>query len=605
PFRVSVEFNDGEGSGVSKVELTYKIGTGIYKDYRIMNRESNNTWYYEISETGGWDRYRGQTLYYKARATDMVGNVSPETPEQQELIDDINDPPTVQITTTYKDWEKGSILIQATASDQDGEVKTVQFQYSLDNVNWINIGDPLTKTPYSVTWNTAEIELADKVWLKAIATDNDNATSEAPIAKSFGIDNKPPDFANWQLTPPDLKESSTDLSLKVEVEITDQGSGVDETSVQIKYKIAQGVYSDYLTMYKNAGNRWYREIPKPTGNWSIYAGEKVYYKVKVQDKAGNIIETEERTELIDPTTGVISGNVNPREAWRVARVAVQLNAQTVTEVAVSQIDGSYSIKGLNPGSYNLIISAIGFGTDKSQSNIEVKVGQVTPVPTVELYTYSVETIGRSQGGKVDFRDADSKDYSVTIEGNTFIKDTKVVLGFSGLEPTSVPNPTVKLLGKAIGVGFEGKEIFKALKFTLPRPSGITDPKSVMLFIYNGVDYRMISRNDIATNDATITAYVIPPDVQNFSDSNHKFDRVLSRTTDTVFYILITKFEEPQLNTNDLGIRDPVLSFGKITGYVQPVITSASRKIALVVHGITSKTGDMVNIITDLKLLTPT
>jgi len=606
PFRVSVEFTDGEGSGVNRVELTYKIGTGTYKDYRDMRRESNDVWYYEITEPKGWDPYRGQTIYYKARATDMVGNVSPETKEQQELIDDINDPPTVQITTTYKDWEKGSILIQASASDQDGEVKTVQFQYSLDNTNWVDVGNPLTKTPYAVTWNTTkEIELAPNVWLKAIATDNNGATAEAPIAKSFGIDNKPPDFANWRLTPADLTESSTDLSLKVEVEITDQGSGVDETSVQINYKIAQGVYSGYQPMYKDSGNRWYREIPRPTGNWSSYAGEKVYYKVKVTDKAGNVIESEERTELIDPTTGVISGNVNPREAWRVAKVTVQLNAQTVAEVAVSQVDGSYSVKGLSPGSYNLQISAIGFGTDKSQSNIEVKVGQVTPIPTVELYTYSVETIGRSQGGRVDFRDAEIKDYSVTIEGNTFTKDTKVVLGFSGLEPTSVPNPTVKILGKAIGIGFEGKEIFKPLKLTLPRPSGITDPKSIMLFIYNGIDYRMISRNDIATNDTTITAYVIPPDVQNFSDPNHKFDRVLSKTADTVFYILITKFEEPQLNTNDLGIRNPVLSLGKITGYVQPVITSASRKIALVVHGITSKTDDMINIITDLKLLTPT
>jgi hypothetical protein len=604
-FRVSVEFIDGEGSGVDRAELAYKIGTGNYKSYRDMKRESNNVWYYEIIESGGWDQYRGLTLYYKARATDLIGNVSPETNEQLELIDDINDPPTGLITTTFKDWEKGSIIIQANASDQDGTVKTVQFQSSVDNTKWVDIGSPLTKTPYSVTYDSTVLDVDLDVWIKALVTDDDGAVAELLISKSFGVDNKPPDLANWKLIPENLTESSKESSFRVEVEITDLGSGVDETRIQLDYKIANGKYSGYQTMYKESGNRWFLEIPKPIGNWSSYAGQKVFYKVKALDKAGNIIESEERSELIDPTTGVVSGSINPRESWRVAKVAILLNAQTITETLVSQIDGTYAIPGLSAGLYNLQVSAIGFGTDKSQANIEVKVGQVTPIPTVELWTYSVETIGRSQGGKVDFKDADIKDYSMAVEANTFTKDTKVVLGFGGSEPTSIPNPTVRILGRSIGVGFEGKDLLKPLKLTLPRPSGITDANSIMLFIYNGIDYRWITRNAILANDTTITAYVIPPDIQNFSDSNHKFDRVLSKTADTVFYVVITKFDEPVVSTSDLGIRNPLLSSGKISGYTQPTITSLNRKIALVMHGITSKADDMANIINDLRLLTST
>jgi hypothetical protein len=609
-FRVSVEFIDGEGSGVDRAELAYKIGTSNYKNYRDMKRESNNVWYYEIIESGGWDQYRGLTLYYKARATDLVGNVSPETNEQLELIDDINDPPTGLITTTFKDWEKGSIIIQANASDQDGIVKTVQFQSSVDNTKWVDIGSQLTKTPYSVTYDSTVIDVDPHVWIKALVTDDGGAVTELLISKSFGVDNKPPDLANWKLVPENLTESSKESSFRVEVEVTDQGSGVDETRIQLNYKIANGKYSEYQTMYKESGNRWFLEIPKPIGNWSSYAGQKVFYRVKALDKAGNIIESEERSELIDPTTGVVSGSINPRESWRVAKVAIQLNAQTITEIAVSQIDGTYSIPGLSAGLYNLQVSAIGFGTDKSKTNVEVKVGTVTTVPIVELWTYSVETIGRSQGGKVDFRDADIKDYSIAVEANTFTKDAKVVLGFGGSgdsAPTSIPNPTVRVLGRSIGVGFEGKDLLRPLKLTLPRPDGITDAKSIMLFIYNGIDYRMINRNDILTNEKTITAYVIPPDILNFSDPNHRFDRVLSKTADTVFYVIITKFDEPVISTSDLGVRNPVLStdFSKISVYAQPTITSLNRKIALVMHGVTSKADDMVYIIKDLRSLTPT
>jgi len=603
-FRVSVDFTDGDGSGVSKVELTYKIGTGSYKDYREMRRESatSNTWFYEISEIGGWDQYRGQILSYKARATDVVGNLSPDTKEQQELIDDINDPPTGLITSSYKDWERGTISIQATASDQDGTVKSIQFQFSADNLKWVDIGTPITRTPYSATWDTTVIEVDPEIWLKVVITDDDNATTEVLATKTFGIDNKAPELANWKLTPTNLTESSTEPFLRVEVDITDQGSGVDETKVQLNYRIANGIYVGYQAMYRESGNTWFYEIPRPLGGWSSYAGQTVYYKVKAVDVTGNSIESEERSELIDPTTGVISGTVTPRESWRVAKVIVQKNNQSVMEIAVSSIDGSYSISGLDPGIYDLQISALGYGTDKSKTNVEIKVGQSTVIPNVELNTYAVETISRSQGGSVQFKDADGKDYSMIVDSNTFLQDTKVVLGFSGIEPTSVPNPTVRLLGKSIGVGFEGKEISKPLKLILPRPVGITDAKSIMLFIYNGINYTMINRDDITASDSIITAYIIPPDVRNFSDANHRFDKVLSKTADTAFYVLITKFDEPLLSSIDLGIRDPQLSSGKIVSYLQPLISSTNKKIALVIHGITSKSDDMANIITDLRSL---
>ncbi len=602
PFRVTVSFDDAGGSGVKKVEIAYRIANVVNRDFREMKKESGNIWYYDISEPGGWDRYRGQVLYYKARATDNVGNISPDTNEQQELIDDINDPPTGAIVSTFKDWERGTLTIQADAKDEDGQVKSVQFQYSLDKVNWIPIGATIISEPYIINWDTSSIEMDAEVWLKIVITDNDSAITESIISKGFGIDNKPPAFANWKLTPANLTESSNESFLRVEVDVTDQGSGVDGTKVQLAYRIGNVAYTAYQNMFRQNETTWFYEIPRPIGNWSSYANQNVFYKVRAYDKAGNIFESEELKELIDPTTGSISGKIIPQASWFGARVIVQKDGQNVTEGSVSQIDGSYSITSIPAGIYNLLITSPGYGTDKSQTNIEIKLGQNTPIPTVELFRYSVEKIARSQGGTVSFKDSSLKDYSLVVDPNTFLQDSKVVIGFSGDEPVSIPNPTVHLLDKAIGIGFEGKDIEKPLKVIIPRPSGITDMKPIMAFIFDGVNYRMVDRSDSTQTSTTITITIKPQDVKNFSDTNHKFDKALSRISDTVFYVLIARFDEPQISSSDIGIRDPQISLGKITGYIQPTLNPSSKKIAIVINSITSSMDDMVSLISDIRSL---
>ncbi len=586
------------------MEIAYRIANVVNRDFREMRKESGNIWYYDISEPGGWDRYRGQILYFKARATDNVGNISPETQEQQELIDDINDPPTGAIVSTFKDWERGAPTIQADAKDQDGQVKGVQFLYSLDKINWIPIGTTITNEPYIINWDTSPVEMDAEVWLKVVITDNNGATTESIISKGFGIDNKPPAFANWKLTPANLTESSNESFLRVEVDITDQGSGVDGTKVQLAYRIGNVAYTAYQSMFRQNETTWFYEIPRPIGNWSSYANQNVFYKARAYDKAGNIIESEELKELIDPTTGSISGKIIPQASWFGARVIVQKNEQNITEGSVSQIDGTYSITSIPAGVYNLLITSPGYGTDKSQTNVEVKLGQNTQIPTVELFRYSVEKIIRSQGGTLVFKDSSLKDYSLIVEPNTLLQDGKVVIGFSGNEPTSIPNPTVHLLDKAIGIGFEGRDIEKPLKVTIPRPTGITDMKPIMAFIFDGVNYRVVDRSDLTQDSTTITITIKPQNAKNFSDTNHKFDKALSRISDTVFYVLIARFDEPQVSSFDLGIRDPQISLGKITGYIQPTLDPSSKKIAIVINSISSSMDDMVSLISDIRSLKP-
>jgi len=83
--------------------------------------------------------------------------------------------------------------IEATASDLDGTVTNVQFEYSFDKSNWKLIGAPVTAAPYSIGWDTVTIIQQEPViWLRVTATDNVRLSTTYVYPTSIGIDNQPP-----------------------------------------------------------------------------------------------------------------------------------------------------------------------------------------------------------------------------------------------------------------------------------------------------------------------------------------------------------------------------------------------------------------------------
>ena len=107
---------------------------------------------------------------------------------REELIDDINDSPSVSITTQFSTWENGAITVEAESSDPDGQIRGVQFEYSFNQVAWTAIGSTITAPPYSATWDTTTSvpEVKQNVWVKAIASDDDGALKEY-IAPKRGV----------------------------------------------------------------------------------------------------------------------------------------------------------------------------------------------------------------------------------------------------------------------------------------------------------------------------------------------------------------------------------------------------------------------------------
>ncbi|HAV43455.1 TPA: hypothetical protein DCX15_05515, partial [bacterium] len=101
PFKVSLRVDDlKEGSGLyGKIpQLDYCIGTGSWVGYQDMTYEEGDTWSFLIPEPpDGWKPYGGETIYYRARCSDVAGNLG-ISEEQNELIDPYNDPPTIKVT---------------------------------------------------------------------------------------------------------------------------------------------------------------------------------------------------------------------------------------------------------------------------------------------------------------------------------------------------------------------------------------------------------------------------------------------------------------------------------------------------------------------------
>jgi len=80
--------------------------------------------------------------------------------------------------------------------------------------------------------------------------------------------------------------------------------------------------------------------------------------------------------------GSLRGVVAPAAAR--AAVAVQQQGATVATATAAAGDGSWTIEGLAPGSYNVVVSATGYGTDRSRTAVMIHPDQTTDLGTITL-----------------------------------------------------------------------------------------------------------------------------------------------------------------------------------------------------------------------------
>ena len=103
------------------------------------------------------------------------------------------------------------------------------------------------------------------------------------------LDKTAPVFSDWQQDPEDLTEDTVGR-FRVSVQVTDEGgSGLAGKIPQIDYHI--GTETQYDGYENMTGGSWLFDISEPLNTWDAHQDQRVHYKVRVEDIAGNVTET--------------------------------------------------------------------------------------------------------------------------------------------------------------------------------------------------------------------------------------------------------------------------------------------------------------------------
>jgi hypothetical protein len=123
----------------------------------------------------------GGTHFYKVRAVDKAGNLSPASSQVSATVTGDTTAPTVSVTAPTAANVSGTVNVTATAADNVA-VESVQFR--LDGQN---LGSPDTAAPFALPWNTTTASDGQHA-LTAVARDaSGNATTSA--TRTVGVHN--------------------------------------------------------------------------------------------------------------------------------------------------------------------------------------------------------------------------------------------------------------------------------------------------------------------------------------------------------------------------------------------------------------------------------
>ncbi len=184
--------------------------------------------------------------------------------------------------------------------------------------------------------------------------------------------------------------------------------------------------------------------------------------------------------LAQKTTGAIHGTVSAESGPVAGEAIVAVNADSgFVREAVTDTAGAFSLSGLTPGNWELIVSAGGF--QEQRASLQVMIGKDSAVafhltpPTV--VTEIIEVVGESSAAQLDTRSSEISVSITTAQIETLPLNNRNFLAFAALAP---------------GVGFVLDQDGTGQTFR----SGGANPKQVNVFI-DGLSYK----NDIIQGGA--------------------------------------------------------------------------------------------------------
>lgn len=239
-----------------------------------------------------------------------------------------------------------------TKDDYDGKWHNSDFTINLkaDDGNGIGVFSTIYRINYGKDRNLL-IEGQPKIDQQGInileywSIDRLGNVEELKVLSEIKLDKTPPIFSDWSREPQSISEDYKG-PFRISVRVIDEISGLADKIPQIDFHIGRNsTYPGYSNMKKGDNGFWYYDIPEPEDGWHKYKNESIYYKIRCEDVAGNIGESEEHQELIGsmkmpPLVKIISDFGN----WQKGKIKIELSAYDIDGV-VSDIQLEYSLDG--------------------------------------------------------------------------------------------------------------------------------------------------------------------------------------------------------------------------------------------------------------------
>jgi pimeloyl-ACP methyl ester carboxylesterase len=183
-----------------------------------------------------------------------------------------------------------------------------------------------------------------------------------------------------------------------------------------------------------------------------------------------------------------------------------------------------------------------------------------------VYLPSYFTIS-SEGGEFSFF-GDS--ILLSVPNDAFPSYGLSFLGFTGNEPTSVPNPDLEIVGAPITLQLPATELLKPIQLTYPKPSDDINEENYAVFLFNGTSYFPVEYTIEGNN------VIVNIDIINWESNSTK--SLLSQ-------IVIVGLLLEQIPPNyAMGLKEISLGNTDELQYNTISTTNSSSKIALFVHG---------------------
>ncbi len=270
----------------------------------------------------------GKHTYY-VQAIDKAGNLSNASNAVQVSIDTRAPHMTIAAPVAGTAFEQSVYVVGAS---DDTDIASVQFQYrAVGASGWTNIGTPLTKSPWGLTWNASALALGS-YQIQAIATDQAGQTDSAP-------------------TPITVKLSKFDASATTTLSGLANGSGAQLSWSNTDLANTAGYYVER----QNTAGGWDRLtsslVTVPTYTDSGLSDGSYRYRIQnVVDTAGTLGTLSNESvvqiftpQLVQPYTPTTASRVDISGQTLAGLTVELLRAGNVIASAQSGSDGSYTL----------------------------------------------------------------------------------------------------------------------------------------------------------------------------------------------------------------------------------------------------------------------